>query len=179
MKCETVLARMETGNWFERRQARRHAARCDACASALRAFQEARRRWATSAPLSSRHQALWDAAARQTATPNRYRNKALLAIAGFALAASVLLLLFAWPWRKPTNQNVRDTPSFVETPQTPISAAPFSEEFIANSFAPLEEKLKALELQIDQVQASAEKRDAQFRLAQLTKDYPRKEANTP
>jgi hypothetical protein len=179
MKCDVVLERSETGNWFERWQARRHAARCDACASALRSFEEAKQRWAKTEPLSPRHQVIWNAASRQPAMASRTRSKASLAIAAVTLAASLLLILFAWPWQKTKEQNVREVRSLVQIQQTPTSVVPLSEDFIAKEFAPLEEKLRDLEREIDQLRASAEKRDAQFQLAQLTKEYPKKEANTP
>jgi len=56
---------------------------------------------------------------------------------------------------------------------------PVPKEFVAAQFAPLELKLKALEHEIDALQADAERRDAQFQLAKLIRQYSKREASAP
>jgi hypothetical protein len=180
MRCEEVLARSETGHLFDRWRARRHATRCAACAAALRAFEETKRLWAVTEPLSSKHQTVWKAAACQAATPARARYKARLAVAGFALAAGLLLVLFAWrPAQSPKNDNQREVAKEVDVPRPAASIVPVPKKLVAMEFAPLEQKLKALEHEIDALQASAEKSDAQFQLAKLIQQYSKREASAP
>ncbi len=180
MKCEEVLARSETGHLFDRWRAHRHAAGCAACAAALRAFEETKRLWAATEPLSSKHQAVWKTAAYQAAAPARVRYKARLAVVGFALAAGLLLILFASrPPQSPKNDNQREVAKEVDVPRPAASIVPVPKELIAAEFAPLEQKLKALEHEIDALQADAEKRDAQFQLAKLIQQYSKREASAP
>jgi hypothetical protein len=180
MKCEELFARLEMGHAFDRWRARRHAAGCADCAYALRSFEEAKRRWATTEPLTAKHQESWKAVAGQAAAPTRSGYKAPLAVAGFALAAGLLLVLFVWrPAPGPKNENQREVAIPDKLSPSPIAMLPLSKEIIDEQFAPLEEKLKALEQEIDQIQASAEKRDAQFQLAQLIHQYSKREETMP
>ena len=180
MRCEDVLARLETGHAYDRWLARKHAASCTACGVALRSFEEVKRFWATPEPLSARHQLSWKAATFQFAvhTPTRY--KVPLSIAGFALAASLLLVLYAWrPEKSLKNNDQQEVAIQVEISRPPVTILPLSEEFIGAEFAPLEGKLKALEHEIDQIQATAEKREAQFLLAGLIQQHSKREVTTP
>src|SRR5207244_1920411 len=84
MTCDDFLPALETGGFFERAAARRHAAHCPACARVFAAWQELQRELASAPPLSDRERALWTSAAqpgRVRPRTNRLRQAATLAVA--------------------------------------------------------------------------------------------------
>jgi hypothetical protein len=90
MKCDQAVTQLTTGSALGRWRARRHAARCPACAAEFVRLRRITGELAAAQPLSAAQRALWTSAStepRPVASYPLWRRPALLA----ATAASVLL----------------------------------------------------------------------------------------
>jgi hypothetical protein len=100
MKCDDFLPALETGGFWRRWQARRHATRCSRCAALRTTFDQAIGTWATAEPLAPRARQAWmQAAVESIHRPTRTRILRRAA-AGFAVAACLVLALLIAVTRK-------------------------------------------------------------------------------
>jgi hypothetical protein len=96
MKCSEILLAWESANWFRRRAARRHAARCAECAQAVQALAVLKQQLAAIDTISlvERHQwmkAAHSAPAPAPLWPSSFSRRVL----GGACAAAAAILI-AW-----------------------------------------------------------------------------------
>src|SRR5262249_53390387 len=126
MNCDDFLPALETGGYFRRAAARRHAPRCPACARTPAAWGGPKRDLAGVPPLAGRGRELWTAAARSGEARPRVRR--MRRAVDFAIAASLLLLaaylfLLSRRDRDIVNPLPLPTPEVVVTTITPESVA--------------------------------------------------------
>lgn len=176
MKCDEVLPALEMGSFWTRRKARRHLATCPACAAAVAHWQGSKCRLASPEPLTDYHRRLWRTATDRAVEPwrsHRLRWAIGIVVAGILIVGTLLLL----PSR---NHPIPESPreEFVRT-MTPVEVYPVPPEYVAKQFAPLEQKLDALEDAMNRFILAAEKRDAELQLARLLQDYPKRENPNP
>src|SRR5262245_45179646 len=99
MKCDDFLPFLETGGWWRRWQAKRHARHCAGCAAAQAMLVELKREFAKTPPLTDRLEHMWRAAARVEHAPAalsvrpRVRPAFRYAVAAVAIALAVLVPL--------------------------------------------------------------------------------------
>jgi hypothetical protein len=92
MKCDEFLIAMETGGFYRRMRARRHAASCPACGRILESFSVAKEGLVTHDPLSAHLRKLWERAAVETASP-RWAIPWWAKLAGGLVATAVVVLV--------------------------------------------------------------------------------------
>jgi len=96
MNCEDFLPDLETGGWWRRMRARRHAARCTRCAAVYVKFRAAKTSLAAPGPLPRYARDLWMRAAVDA--PVRVSGQIRWAPAVACLAAAAcLLIVFVGP----------------------------------------------------------------------------------
>lgn len=166
MKCEETLFALETGNPWGRWLARRHLARCPACADAVAKWRRTAQELAATEPLTDDHRRLWRGAAdSHEALPNRRLHWAV----GVAVAASVVVAVLLMGSRpdpeRPREELVRTV--------SPVEVFPLPAEFASKQFDPLERKLNDLEDEMNRFILVAEKREAEIWLARLAQEHPR------
>jgi hypothetical protein len=144
MNCDEFLPALETGGFFRRRAARRHAARCSACAQTLAAWRALKHGLTAAPPLTGRQRDLWTSVAQ----PRQVRPRAnyTRGRAALAVAAAVLLAVSWWSLR---SYNPRPP----EQPATPsqiaqVTVVPISLESIAREVFPLEQRLEQMETEL-------------------------------
>src|SRR5260370_17983 len=89
MNCDEFLPALETGGFFRRRAARRHAAGCSACTHTLAAWRALKHELTAAPPLTGQQRDLWTSVAQ----PGQVRPRANYTRrrAALAIAAAVLL----------------------------------------------------------------------------------------
>lgn len=103
MRCEELLAALETGGPAQRRRARRHVRACPRCAAALAAFEALKHELRTAEPLSADARRVWErASAAAYAAPARRVGRRVWVSAAVAVAACVVLVIVAkWMGKTP------------------------------------------------------------------------------
>lgn len=172
MKCQDYLPSLETGRWWQRLAARRHAARCPRCAAARLEFEAAIRELAQPAEVSPELKARWRQAtneplpaARQIDAPRKAdiqtasASRRRLAIA-IACAASIAAIVgVAW-WQWPDNGQ-----------QRPAATADVHEVETSQEFTRLESSLALLDGELRQVERDIERMQARQLAAELMRSH--------
>lgn len=153
MKCEDFLPSWQTGGWWRRLAARRHAARCPRCAAVRQRFAAALQGFAEPAAVSAELRARWCDAAESTpvvaadrsASHGTYGRRNLALACAASLAAVVAVGLWLWP--EGAREGDRQVATVVE-----VDAAP---EFVRleSSLALLDQELQLVEQEIERMQA--------------------------
>jgi hypothetical protein len=157
MKCEDFLPDLETGGWWRRMQARRHAARCPRCAAVYVAFRTAKAGLAAPEPLPPHARELWKRAARDIVLRPERRRRWVPAIACAATAAC-LFIAFVGPalWVKPPR---------VTSPVTVVQLDPTAE------FSRLEDEVGKLDSQLQSLRATAQRFEARQKVMIALNQY--------
>jgi hypothetical protein len=142
MKCEECLSALETGNVWERRRARRHAAGCPSCAHAAATLDGWKSTLAAHDSLPSAHRQRWlSSAGAEVGSRRRHRTAAYLAI-GTAAAAAVGLAI--WLLRGPTDRPPAERQSRVVAASQSVPLELRTDPAIAPGLKQLAEQLEEL-----------------------------------
>ena len=144
MNCDEFLPALETGGFFRRRAACRHAARCSACAHTLAAWRALKHELTAAPPLNGRQRDLWTSVAR----PGQVRPRANYTgrRAALAVAAAVLLMVSWWSLRSPNPRPPEPRAAPAQIAQ--VTVVPISLESIAREVFPLEQRLEQMETEL-------------------------------
>lgn len=168
MKCGDVLPALEVGGWFRRVAARRHVARCPACARALAAWRALKSELAAAPPLTNSERHLWLCAREQcepAAGSIRVRKGA-----AFALAAAVLGFVCYWSFQRDPpigRERLQPIPDLIQATVEPIT-----QESIVAETAPLERGLDRIEAELAKLSHAVALADLKRQTSVLLKEYP-------
>lgn len=162
MNCDDFLIAQETGGFFGRFLARRHAAKCPRCAALQTTFAAVKQELARPEPLSPRAGHLWKHAAQEPTTRHSpFRNWITIG-GGLAAAACVLLLVMKFTGHKP-DVSPSPRPEFVDsrhlTTPTVTTIDP------AKELAQLSEATDRLDADLKKLRQDAQRMDARRQVA--------------
>jgi hypothetical protein len=168
MTCDDFLPALETGGYFRRAAAKRHAAACPACARSLAAWEALKRELAAAPALTPRERDLWTAAAGTAA--GRPRVRRLRRAVDFAIAASLLgLATYLFLHSRKPDGNTEAPPRASSTPVVIVTAV--SPASVAIELSPLEQRLARLEAELATLSQRAELADLRRQAATLLDEY--------
>lgn len=167
MRCDEVLAALETGGPMRRRAARRHAARCVPCARAVAGWLALRQGLAEAPPLTDRHEQLWIAAIEPVgeSPPRPAWRVAAVALAACALLAAGYWLLGGRERPRP------DGPLPAPPVANRIEVDPIEVRSVVAALTPLERRLDQVEQELAALSRRAELSDARRETEKLLDTY--------
>jgi len=171
MNCDDFLTAQETGGYFARWRARRHAARCPRCAALRASFAAVKQEWASTEPLSPRARQLWKDAAEEPARRGSPSRNWIVIAGGLTAAACVVLLVFKLAGHKPGKvtpspyeiAKVKPPPAVTESKVTVVNPADELNE--------LSDAVNQLDADLKQLRLKAERMDASRQVAMTLERY--------
>lgn len=172
MKCEEVLPLVETGRWWQRAAARRHARGCETCQIALRHWEAVRLQLSALPKVDDRQRALWRAAGRADRVVARRRIGSWTM---WAAATTGVLVLAGWLFvRANLFDDVREEVVQIgvgrDEPQVDPVPPPSPVERLA--WSELESAHTSLSLELDRLAADIALLDERRQLDVLLTAYP-------
>jgi hypothetical protein len=197
MKCDDVWPGLETGNWWQRRRARRHLERCPSCANAANKLVQFKRLLAGTGSNAPELRMRWMASAAidPAASVPVSSNRSKLVIGSLATAAAIIVAVVLWsknvpqPNRaapnivdsnrvdlKPIRLNRADNHNLESPPASVVVASPVQVEEVdvAKELLRLRGELVQSETEIRKLAEQAKRRQASAQLELLLADYGRK-----
>jgi hypothetical protein len=166
MNCDDFLPALETGGYFRRAAARRHAAGCPTCARTLAAWEALKHELADAPPLTGRERELWTTAERPGEVRPQVRR--MRRAVDFAIAASLLVLATCLFLLSRRGQDIANPPP---PSDTQVVVTPITPEGVAAELSPLERRLARLEAELAALSQRAELADLRQQAATLLDEY--------
>jgi hypothetical protein len=167
MNCSDFLPALETGGFWRRRAARRHAGRCPDCARTLASWQALKPGLAAVAPLPDRQRDLWTSVAHPLEV--RPRTNYWRRAAAVAVAAALLFFAIFWSVRDRNLPPREDR--MAEHHAAEVVVAAISRDRVAEELAPLEQRLDRMETEVAELSQRAELADLRRQTATLLENY--------
>jgi hypothetical protein len=168
MNCDDFLTASETGSFFDRRRARRHAASCPRCAALLATFAAVKQEMASPPPLSARERHLWKHAMEGAEPRISLLPWWLGIVGGLATLACVVLLVAKMTIVKPRDIGSPNPPIAIvpPAPAPPILSTPTVTEIDpAKELAQLSQATDRLDADLKKLRQDALRRDARRQVA--------------